>query len=738
MRWMKTLVFATAALAAAACGDDLDGDSVAGPPTTTATPLAGVYRTGPVVTLTANEPATIYYTTDGSTPTTDSASSESPVTIDEGLEAGGTVRFFAVDQDGLEESPKEITYSVDRLGPAPVDNFVVTVDDDDAAIAWDNPTADGFQTVVVARVDDSSATRPEDGDTYDVGDDLPGGGRVVFVGPAEEADEAGLTPGGVAYMAWALYDTGNYSDPRGDAAPVTLPVQTGRLTVDVGAGTVTVSDARELSFFDVEGNNVVFNSPNAGDVSFDLSVTPSGPNLLYNVKVVVTGITSLVDPTLTNSDGTIADGGDHDGEPFRYYGPAAMVDGEGVTRTFTVNPALVNSVFTVDFAIVRDRGVLLTEWRNDPEAGGEMYDLGSETSYPTLPRPHDYDGGNRIETHFTNYRGAVLSWDGRFMIAGSRNAARVEKIDLTTMESVGGIDIDIDRETGSVTHISANQARTRLYAIVNDGMHAASSQRSVEAHELRMTTGWAMRDAADVPDGNDVYVVELDADSLEEIGRVHLGGGNILYRGRRGAISRDDRWLAVPTGEAWREVEDMELPDFTSFVHLVDLSAMETVDTDDEEDGSQPIDLTDVLCTTALTFTHDGERLVVNRNYNTDGTLDVLGAVIDLGDYSVETFDPPADDVESGIKGYAALPDGRVVLGGDWVGLRILDPADGTYEAFGDYAGATYGMALDPDGVIHISDSGTFAIVDAESGEVVQSVVEMTDYFAHTPTLTVY
>jgi hypothetical protein len=732
MRSIQALLFATAALAATACGDNVDDeDSHEGPPTTTATPIAGVYRSGPVVTLTADEDATIYYTLDGSTPDMSSPSGDSPVTIDEGFDAGGTVRFFAVDSDGETESPsKEIQYTVDRLGPAPVDDFVVAVDDGDAAVTWSNPSADGFQTVVVARVTDSAATRPEDGATYEVGDEIPGGGEVIFVGPAEEAAEASLTPGGVTYMAWALYDTGNYSDPRADADAVALPPQTGTLTIDVGAGTVTVDDTRALSFFDVSGDNVVFD---AGTVSFDLTVTPDGPNLLNNVKVVVTGITSLVDPTMTNSDGNIADGGDLDGEPFRYYGPGAMVDGEGVTRTFSVNPALVNSVFTVDFVIVRDRGVLITQWANNPDTGGQMYDFGSQLSVGTLPRPMTYDNPN-LATDRASYRGAVLSWDGRFMIAGSRNAARVEKVDLVTMEVVGGLDIDIDRAEGGVSDVIANQARTRLYAIVNDGMHTASWQPSVEDYEARLATN------RDVPDGNDVWVVEIDPETLEEVGRVSLGGGNILYRGRRGTISPDDRSLAVPAGEVWRKLPDPDLPDYTSFVHLVDLSTMTTVDTDDEEDGTQPIDLTGTVCATVAVFTADGSRLVVNQNYNTDGTLPALGAVIDLGDFTVEPFDPQEGNTEFGIKGFAALPDGRVVLGGDFTGLLVLDPSDGSLDTFGDYAAETFGMSIDPGGEIQVGDRDRFAIVDGESGDVIVESGEAAFdlYFAHTPTLTVY
>jgi len=77
------------------------------PPETTATPAGETYTTPQTVTLSANEPATIYYTTNGTVPTTESATYSSSLTV------GGSdmeLKFFAVDELGNEEGIKTEPY----------------------------------------------------------------------------------------------------------------------------------------------------------------------------------------------------------------------------------------------------------------------------------------------------------------------------------------------------------------------------------------------------------------------------------------------------------------------------------------------------------------------------------------------------------------------------------------------------------------------------------------------------
>ena len=77
-------------------------------PVTTATPAAGVYYEPVTVTLSVNESATTYYTTDGSNPTTSSAIYTGGFVVSEDT----TVKFFSVDAAGNAEAVKSVSYTV--------------------------------------------------------------------------------------------------------------------------------------------------------------------------------------------------------------------------------------------------------------------------------------------------------------------------------------------------------------------------------------------------------------------------------------------------------------------------------------------------------------------------------------------------------------------------------------------------------------------------------------------------
>lgn len=84
------------------------------PPVVTASPAGGTYDAGQQITLTANEPATIRYTIDGSTPSSSSPAYAAPIV----LSANFTLRYFAVDSAGNASAPGSQTYVV-RTGPPP-------------------------------------------------------------------------------------------------------------------------------------------------------------------------------------------------------------------------------------------------------------------------------------------------------------------------------------------------------------------------------------------------------------------------------------------------------------------------------------------------------------------------------------------------------------------------------------------------------------------------------------------
>lgn len=91
-------------------------------PATTATPAGGSYTAPQSVTLTANEPATIYYTLDGTEPTTASPVYSAPIPIS----ATTVLKYFARDLAGNAESVRSQSYTLTRP-PAPVADFTAAV-----------------------------------------------------------------------------------------------------------------------------------------------------------------------------------------------------------------------------------------------------------------------------------------------------------------------------------------------------------------------------------------------------------------------------------------------------------------------------------------------------------------------------------------------------------------------------------------------------------------------------------
>lgn len=78
-------------------------------PLTTASPAGGSYSVPQSITLTTSEPATIYYTTNGDTPTTSSASGPSPIS-NIFVAVNSVLKFFAIDNGGTQESIKSESY----------------------------------------------------------------------------------------------------------------------------------------------------------------------------------------------------------------------------------------------------------------------------------------------------------------------------------------------------------------------------------------------------------------------------------------------------------------------------------------------------------------------------------------------------------------------------------------------------------------------------------------------------
>lgn len=79
------------------------------PPTVLPSAFGGTYYESMQVALTASEPSTIYYTTDGTVPTTASPVYSAPIMISQSL----TLRFFAVDLAGNQGAVRTESYVID-------------------------------------------------------------------------------------------------------------------------------------------------------------------------------------------------------------------------------------------------------------------------------------------------------------------------------------------------------------------------------------------------------------------------------------------------------------------------------------------------------------------------------------------------------------------------------------------------------------------------------------------------
>ncbi|HEY7506580.1 MAG TPA: chitobiase/beta-hexosaminidase C-terminal domain-containing protein, partial [Nitrososphaera sp.] len=140
---------------------DTKSDTTA--PTVTATPAGGTFTSVQSVTLTASEPAAIYYTISGNTPTTSSTVYSSPITIT----SMTTLKYFAKDAAGNSGSVATQTYTI-NAGDTTDPSVEITNFDDGSTIAMpagglitvhgtasDNQGGSGIEVVEV-RVDDGN------------------------------------------------------------------------------------------------------------------------------------------------------------------------------------------------------------------------------------------------------------------------------------------------------------------------------------------------------------------------------------------------------------------------------------------------------------------------------------------------------------------------------------------------------------------------------------------------------
>jgi len=472
-----------------------------------------------IVRLTADEPATIYYTIDGTPPTLESPHEADQVVISN-VPDDANLRYFAVDLAGNQSDEGSRVWIIDREGPAAPIDFKVDLAASTRTVSWTPPPDPRFGGVVVARVEGPLVSPPISGETYAVGDVLSPGVTIVHAanataGPGSFMETATAKPGMVRYLAWAYDDLHNYGPPAGDYQLVPIPPQTGRLVITASNGEVATS---------IQPSHISFTGAatlSGSTLTVKLSMKNETSRVLFAPKVLVTNGLG----TWSNSDGVVAT------FPYRAYGGALVPNTSNIaTWTFTGASAATTITLDVD---VRD-GLVLTGTTRDTVTAGRILDFSTGKLVATLQAGPTGQGGGAQTT-----RGGITP-DGRLVI-GARTTATVSSFDLATGKRIMGT--TLRPQKAHVPQLVLDKSGSAAYVLVAEG-HPQSVNNN---------------------GGSQTQLVRLDTATLTERGRLSLD----ISRNRDIAISPDGKTIAIATGVTAKGVIVVDLPTFTIKTRLL-------------------------------------------------------------------------------------------------------------------------------------------------------------------------
>jgi hypothetical protein len=455
---MKTILAITAALATG-CTDSVkcaDGTHSKGgncypydpndktPPITTASPAGGRSR-NPVpdfVTLTTNEPATIYYTTDGSEPDKTKGGELSPVVVP-GVASGTTLKFFAIDLAGNQEMTNTVDYVSDTTAPDPVSNLSVRVAGTTATLAWTNPTASDFKGTIVARIGDVVDANPTPGMIYGSPSSLSSSVNMIQIGTQTTAAQTGIAHGVVRYAVWSYDDLGNYSTPAVVQTDVGPLASNAVFTFNTGTSALTKTSPAD---FDVSATTAQLNTTT---VTLSLSVKNLTTSYLQNPKAEVTSVTNA---TYSGANGTA------DGYAFQSMGANTLAPGATATSTLTFINA--TGTVTMNVSVGHHPGILGAARPTSSATTRAVAELGGGLAYNSSVM--SMTGPNAGRTGGAGRPGVVVG--GRYLDLA--NSHGLERWDLTTQMFVTGVNLG---QTGRSQILDIRASHGREYALVKNG-----------------------------------------------------------------------------------------------------------------------------------------------------------------------------------------------------------------------------------------------------------------------------
>lgn len=460
---------ATASCSGVECGEGTfaSGEDCVGfdpsdktPPVTTVTPPGGRSRNElpEMVMLTTDEPAKIFYTTDGSDPdpTVATGGETSPVTL-VGITQGMTIKYVAVDRAGNQETLASATFDSDTVPPSPVANMTVTVTGTTASVTWTNPTDADHAGTIVARVSDVIDGVPVPGQTYAAAAMLSPSVQIVSVGKAAQFDDGGRSAGPVRYVAWTFDDVGNYSAPVAASAEVALGSLAAQFTFDTANSTLTRTQSPDN--LDLTGTTAVLSGTT---LTLSVSLKNNTTKFFLNPKLE---ITAAANATFTGADGTA------DTFAFKTLGPNALAPAATVTKDLVFTN--VTGTATIDLTFAHHAAMLSTFGSSNQQG---MIDLGSGAILPALLMtargPNDRPNG-RI-------RPSVLT-GGRYLDVPNTHGM-IERFDLVTRMRVGGANLGAGEKANVQAVVSTG---ADMFALVKAG----GKRSSGEAELIRIDEG---------------------------------------------------------------------------------------------------------------------------------------------------------------------------------------------------------------------------------------------------------
>ncbi|MCR5036770.1 MAG: chitobiase/beta-hexosaminidase C-terminal domain-containing protein [Bacteroidales bacterium] len=293
-----------------------DFEEVVGPTeqvaTPTFTPVEGTYTEAQDVTIsTTTEGATIYYTLDGTTPTTNSSVYSTAITISETT----TVKAFAVKADMIDSEVATAEYTINIVPPTPTETSYKLITNANALISGDKYIIVGIKGETYKALGKQS-TNNRPAVTVTPSND------TITVTPASAAGEDAvyeLTLGQEGNY-WTLYDAANEGYLYAASSSANhLKVQAendanGQWTIEIassGVATIKAQGTNTRNWIRLNSNGTPFSCYASGQADVYLYKagdvpTPPAPTY-YNVSVAqgITNGTVTVNPTSALAGGTI-------------------------------------------------------------------------------------------------------------------------------------------------------------------------------------------------------------------------------------------------------------------------------------------------------------------------------------------------------------------------------------------------------------------------------------------------